>query len=603
MSKFSTNGFSKESPNLDNQEPKEPEEAIKDELNELRTLLLGVDPKKLSQVCEYIETQKIKPEEISRILPEAVILRSLQDKQLAEAMVPTIEQGVEASVQKDLNVLANAIFPILGPSTRRAIATALEEMIQSLNQTLEHSLSIQSFKWRLEARQTGKSFAEVVLLRTLLYRVEQVFLIHKKTGLLLQHIVASQVAVQDPDLVSAMLTAIQDFVRDSFNVDKGDRLHTLNFGELTIWIEEGPTAVLAGIIRGNAPNEIRLVFQDTIEKIHLRFDNELFNFEGETEPFNLSQPYLKDCLEVRYQAPKKISYPYTYTLYGLIVFGLCIWASLRIREQQQWNNFIQKLSSQPGIIITKVQKENGKHLITGMRDPFAIDINTIRQENHINPEKFNTKLEPYLSLQPEFITKRAEALLQPPKTVSLKVESDGILYATGSAPEKWISETRKIWRFIPGITQFQEKNLSNIDASQIERYTEEIEREKLLFQEGKIDLIASEIPKLEKVFAKLQKMLVIAKYLNQNVKIQIIGHTSVSGTEQYNMQLSQARAEQIKSYFISRGLSEENFYTQGLGSNQPLTSSTTETDIDTSRRVGFKVDRINNNNNNNQSIK
>jgi outer membrane protein OmpA-like peptidoglycan-associated protein len=592
MSKFSTNGFSKKSLDTDNQEA---QETANNELEELRTLLLGVEPNKLNQIYEYIENQQIRPEDISRVLPEAVILRSLQDKGLVEAIVPTIEQAVEASVKKDLNVLANAIFPILGPSTRRAIATALEEMIQSLNQTLEHSLSIQSFKWRLEARQTGKSFAEVVLLRTLLYRVEQVFLIHKKTGLLLQHIVASQVAVQDPDLVSAMLTAIQDFVRDSFNVDKGDRLHTLNFGELTIWIEEGPIAILAGIIRGNAPNELRLLFQDTIEKIHLRFDNELDNFQGETEPFNLSQPYLEDCLEVRYQIPKKTNYTYAYTLIGLIVFGLCIWGSLRIREQQQWNNFIQQLSSQPGITITKVDNENGKYLITGMRDPLAIDINTIRQENNINPEKFNTKLEPYLSLQPEFITKRAEALLQPPKTVSLKVESDGILYATGSAPEKWISETRRMWRFIPGISQFQEKNLSNIDVSQIEKYKQGIEREKLLFQEGKTDLIASEIPKLEKVFAQLQKMVVMAKYLNQSVKIQIIGHTSVSGTEQYNLQLSQARAEQIKSYFISRGLSEENFYTQGLGSNQPLTSSTIKTDIDTNRRVSFKVDRINNN--------
>ncbi|PAX60459.1 OmpA family protein [Brunnivagina elsteri] len=590
MSKFSTNGFSKEFSNLDNQEP---EESIKDELNELRTLLLGVEPKKLSQVCEYIETQKIKPEDISRILPEAVILRSLQDKQFVEAMIPTIEQAVETSVQRDLNILSNAIFPILGPSTRRAIASALEEMLQSLDKTLEHGFSIQSFKWRLEARQTGKSFAEVVLLRTLIYRVEQVFLIHKKTGLLLQHVVASQVAVQDPDLVSAMLTAIQDFVKDSFSVDNGDRLHTLNFGELTIWIEEGPTAVLAGIIRGNAPHELRLVFQDTIEKIHLRFDNELYNFQGETEPFNISQPYLEDCLKVRYQTPKKTNYRYAYTLIGLIIFGLCIWGSLIIREQKQWNNFIQRLSSQPGITITKVQKENGKYLITGMRDPLAVDVDKIREEHNINPEKIKSKFEPYLSLQPEFITKRAEALLQPPKTVLLKVESDGILYATGSAPEKWISETRKMWHFIPGITQFQEKNLSNIDVSQIERFQQEIEREKLLFQEGKNDLIASEVSKLEKIFAKLQKMVIMAKSLNQNVKIKIIGHTSATGTEQYNLQLSQARAEQIKSYFISKGLSEENFYTQGLGSNQPLTSSTIKQDIDTNRRVGFKVDRIN----------
>ncbi|BAZ40150.1 OmpA/MotB domain-containing protein [Calothrix sp. NIES-4101] len=588
MTKFSTNGFSTESPNVDNRESKE---KIKDELDELRALLLGVEPNKLHQIYEYIENQQIKPEDISRVLPEAVILRSLQDRQLVEAMVPTIEQAVEASVKKDLNVLSDAIFPIMGPSTRRAIATALEEMIQSLNQTLEHSLSIQSFKWRLEARQTGKSFAEVVMLRTLVYRVEQVFLIHKNTGLLLQHIVAPQVAAQDPDLVSAMLTAIQDFVRDSFNVTTGDRLQTLNFGELTIWIEEGPTAVIAGIIRGNAPQELRLIFQDAIEKIHLRFDNELYNFQGETEPFNLSQAYLENCLEVRYQVPPKTNYTYAYTFIGLITFGLCVWTALTIREQQQWNTFVKQLNSEPGITITKVHKESGKYIITGMRDPLAVDVSTILKQNNLNPAIVNHQLEPYLSLQPEFITKRAEALLQPPQTVSLKVESNGILYAIGSAPQKWILEARNMWRFIPGITQFSENKLTNLDISELEKYQAEIEREKLLFQEGKTDLIASEKPKLETIIVNLQKSNFIAKYLQKNININIIGHTSITGSEQYNLQLSQARAEQIKYYLIARGLNQENITTEGLGANKSLSSSTTREnqDIDINRRVSFKL--------------
>ncbi|MEA5571972.1 OmpA family protein [Calothrix sp. UHCC 0171] len=588
MTKFSTNGFSTESPKADYRESKE---QIKDELDELRALLLGVEPNKLHQIYEYLENQQIKPEDISRVLPEAVILRSLQDQQLVEAMVPTIEQAVEASVKKDLNVLSDAIFPIMGPSTRRAIATALEEMIQSLNQTLEHSLSIQSFKWRLEARQTGKSFAEVVMLRTLVYRVEQVFLIHKNTGLLLQHIVAPQVAAQDPDLVSAMLTAIQDFVRDSFNVKNGDRLQTLNFGELTIWIEEGPAAVIAGIIRGNAPQELRLVFQDAIEKIHLRFDNELYNFQGETEPFNLSQSYLENCLEVRYKIPPKRNYTYAYTLIGLITFGFCVWTALTIREQQQWNTFVKQLNSESGITITKVHKESGKYIITGMRDPLAVDVSKILKQHNINPEIVNPQLEPYLSLQPEFITKRAEALLQPPPTVSLKVENTGILYATGSAPQKWILEARNMWRFIPGINQFQESQLTNLDISQLEKYQTEIEREKLLFQEGKTELIASEKPKLETIAANLQKSILIAKYLQKNINIHIIGHTSITGSEQYNLQLSQARAEQIKYYLIARGLEQNKITTEGLGANQSLSSSTTREnqDIDINRRVSFKL--------------
>ncbi|MEO0936233.1 MAG: OmpA family protein, partial [Cyanobacteria bacterium J06641_2] len=215
------------------------------ELSELRSLLLGIDEPKLNRFYEKLDNPQVDAEDISKILPEAVILRTMQDEQLSEAMVPSVEQAIQSSVKKDINILSQAIFPIIGPATRKAIASALDEMLQSFNYALEHSLSPQSLKWRIEAKQTGKSFAEVVLLRTLVYRVEQVFLIDKQSGLMLQHVVAPNIEAQDPSLVSAMLTAIQDFVKDSFNVRKHEGLHTLEFGELTIWIEQGPSSVNA----------------------------------------------------------------------------------------------------------------------------------------------------------------------------------------------------------------------------------------------------------------------------------------------------------------------------------------------------------------------
>lgn len=268
-----TQNDSSETPNNNNS-------ASHEELAQLRSLLLGLDKSELDKLYERLNNPNIQPEDLSKMLPEAIILRSMQDKQLSEAIVPTIEEAIQTSVRKDLTVLADAIFPVIGPASRKAIATTLEATIQSLNQSIEHSLSPQGFKWRLEALQTGKSFAEVVLLRTLLYRVEQVFLIHKKTGLLLQHVVANSVEAQDADLISAMLTAIRDFVQDSFSVQRGESLDTLQFGELTIWIEQGPQAILAGIIRGNAPKELKFVFQEAIEKIHRQQRKELYAFDG-----------------------------------------------------------------------------------------------------------------------------------------------------------------------------------------------------------------------------------------------------------------------------------------------------------------------------------
>ncbi len=584
MSEHSTNGSSK-LPHRDENPPKSASEL--EELEELRSLLLGIEASKLNHIYERIDDIEVKPENISQILPQAIILRTMQDKQLSEAIVPTIEQAIDSSIKKDLNILSDTIFPIIAPATRRAISSALNEMIQSLNQTLEHSLSPQSFKWRLEARQTGKSFAEVVMLRTLIYRVEQVFLIHKQTGLLLQHIVAPQIEAQDPDLVSAMLTAIQDFVKDSFHVQKDEMLQALQFGELTIWIEEGPLSVVAGIIRGNAPQELRLVFQDAVEKIHLRLDRELQTFDGETEPFTRAVPYLKNCLEARYKIPAQKNYSYTYALAGLITLALGAWGFFTIREQHRWNTAVENLASQPGIVVTKAEQRNGRYIINGMRDPNAVDPNVILQQHNIKAKSVNSKWTPFLSLEPEFVIKRASDLLNPPKSISLSFDN-GILTATGSAPRSWINKTRSNWRFIPGVTQYQDSNLVDLNIDQLNTYRKQLEQTVLLFENGSTELLPSETVELQKLAASVKRLLETAESLGKDAKIQIIGHTSITGGEQQNLQLSQQRASKIQAYLISQGINQTNLKILGVGSNK-LAQETTQQDVAGTRKVSLKV--------------
>jgi OOP family OmpA-OmpF porin len=62
-----------------------------------------------------LENAELCAENVSRVLPEAIILQSLQqDEQLVQAIVPTVEEAIHASVKKDLNVLADALFPVIG---------------------------------------------------------------------------------------------------------------------------------------------------------------------------------------------------------------------------------------------------------------------------------------------------------------------------------------------------------------------------------------------------------------------------------------------------------------------------------------------------------
>jgi len=56
---------------------------------------------------------------------------------------------------------------------------------------------------------------------------------------------------------------------------------------------------------------------------------------------------------------------------------------------------------------------------------------------------------------------------------------------------------------------------------------------------------------------------------NSEVKVIIQGHCDERGTEQYNMALGDRRANAVKSYLISLGVSSENLRTQSFGEMFP----------------------------------
>ncbi len=102
-------------------------------------------------------------------------------------------------------ILATSLAPIIGDAVRKAVANALRGMAESINFTLERSLSWESIKWRFEAWRTGKTFGDIVLLRSLRYKVQQVILIHSETGSVLQELNAPGGGIKQPELASSML--------------------------------------------------------------------------------------------------------------------------------------------------------------------------------------------------------------------------------------------------------------------------------------------------------------------------------------------------------------------------------------------------------------
>ncbi|MCA1992550.1 MAG: OmpA family protein, partial [Coleofasciculus sp. S288] len=382
---------------------------------------------------------------------------------------------------------------------------------------------------------------------------------------------------------------IRDFVKDSFSVQNDDSLDTLQFGELTLWIEQGPQAILAGVIRGNAPQKLRLVFQDAIASIHLEHSEALNSFDGDVTPFVATKPELETCLQAQYERKKQKPSPLVWVVLGGLGVGLATWAGFSIRDNLRWAAFLEKLNDEPGIVITKVEKRGNKYYVSGLRDPLAADPTAILKAAHVNPKAVITEWEPFSSLDPALLAARAKQLLRAPDTVSLKADTNGILYATGSAPHQWIAETRKWVQFIPGITQFWDKNLIDADVKQLKSSEAQLEKQIIRFTEGTVQLKSGQDEDLAELAQEIEKLFDSALSLNKDIQIKIVGHTDERGSVETNMRLSQRRADTILSALVSKGFNPSNFEAVGVGSTQPLRNEFGVQEPAINRSVSFEI--------------
>ncbi|PID61830.1 MAG: hypothetical protein CR986_02470 [Ignavibacteriae bacterium] len=86
----------------------------------------------------------------------------------------------------------------------------------------------------------------------------------------------------------------------------------------------------------------------------------------------------------------------------------------------------------------------------------------------------------------------------------------------------------------------------------------------------------------------LNKVVTILKE-NPNLAININGHTDSTGEPEFNNMLSKKRAESVKNYLVSKGISQNRLVTNGYGSSQPIVDNKTKESRKKNRRVEFKI--------------
>jgi outer membrane protein OmpA-like peptidoglycan-associated protein len=446
-------------------------------LEQLRALLLGQEIEVLCRLRAVLEDPEQLAIAVGRVLPTAFALAS-GDARLGQVLAPTLEKATQSSIRSDPQTLVNILYPLIVPAIRKSIGETIDKIFQALNETLKHSLTWRGLRWRWEAWRTGISFAEVVLKHTLVYQVEHVFLIHRHTGLLISHVAAEDAASQDPQLVSSMLTAIQDFIRDSFSGAEQQGLDTLRLGELRLWSEPGPFATLVAVIRGNPPEGLHETLINVLSRIHAERHHALESFEGDSSGLADVEAELTEVAALRQQAPasRRMSGGWLIAPIALALLLAGAILAARWQDTRRWESYVAQLRGQPGIVITEAERRDGKFVIAGLRDPLAADPRQILREGEIDPTRVVARWAPYEALDPPIVLKRLQESLNPPTGVALAVQ-DGRIVAQGSASSPWLQSARIVGGMLPkGSPELDLSGVKDVDGNDKQRWVDYVVR-------------------------------------------------------------------------------------------------------------------------------
>jgi outer membrane protein OmpA-like peptidoglycan-associated protein len=121
-----------------------------------------------------------------------------------------------------------------------------------------------------------------------------------------------------------------------------------------------------------------------------------------------------------------------------------------------------------------------------------------------------------------------------------------------------------------------EKRFAEFKAKQTERGFE-LTLSDVLFEFDKANLKPGSARSLSKV----------AEFLRENPqrKVTIEGYTDNIGSDAYNIELSQRRADSVRDFLVQNGISADRITARGLGEEYPVASNATEVGRQENRRV------------------
>lgn len=486
----------------------------------------------------------------------------LDKEAIAQAIAPEMGRAITAQIQLERDSMVDALYPVIGST----ISKYLAEAIQTINEKVANTLSIEGVQRKIRSQVQGVSEAELILRESMPFTVQGVFLIHKGSGLVISEAQNSGDYQLESEMVAGMLTAISSFVNDCI-VKPGQisELNQIEYGASKIMLEVAGYCYLAAVIKGEPTPQFIKKMRETVSKIIINYGKSINQFDG--NPRTISDdlhPLLISLLEKFTIEKQTVSKPpialagLSLALLSLILVPWGIYQHRSNIDRRLEANAALALGSTPELAVYRLNVDvDGKTLkLTGkLPNP----------ELRAKAAKIAGSTAPKLKLDNQIIAvdippdpvlttaevKRITAVLNRLWGVAIssrygdrRVTVEGTVMEEGDA-EKITQSLKQI----PGV----ESVINTVELNRLKITT------RIYFEAGST--------KLDSTYQ--ETIVNIINFLKQHPqkRIKIIGHSDRTGEVATNQQLSLRRAVAVQDALVLQGADPKRL--QVVGSDSP----------------------------------
>ncbi len=213
---------------------------------------------RIDQIAARVGDDSRLEQSVAAIL-DGALRRAENDKHadISDAVAPFVVNTVRTEIRNSKDELVEALYPVTGRIVRAYVASAMKDLVDQINRRLE----MNPVMLRLRSLTTGRSVAELAIADSQRLTVEELYLIRRGTGELVERWPAGGSGNRD-QVMSGVLTAINEFATEAFDAD-GNAMRQIDLGGDRVYLRESVAYLLAAKCSGSAPVAVEQLIDET----------------------------------------------------------------------------------------------------------------------------------------------------------------------------------------------------------------------------------------------------------------------------------------------------------------------------------------------------